>query len=309
MTARLLPCLLLALPACTHAQNGASITPSAAAVPRTDSLALRRTLDSLTAAHRGIVGYSIHNVDSGERFELRGDEPFPTASLIKVPILVTLYDFVEKGDIALDDRIIVTKADKVGGSGTLQFMHDGIEITVADAAWLMIGISDNTATNLILDKVGLRRVWTKMEALGLPRTKVHSQSFRRYTSVAMDSSVKYGLGVSTPNEMAKLFALLAQGKAVSPRADSAMLNLLAQSTTSDKLTRHVTGVRVAHKSGEVDASKTECALFYLQSRVVACVFTRENQDTRWVIDNEAQVMMARLGEAIVRAWPRKERGR
>jgi len=143
-----------------------------------------------------------------------------------------------------------------------------------------------------------------MEALGLPRTKVHSQSFRRYTSVAMDSSVKYGLGVSTPNEMARLFALLADGKAVSPRADSAMLALMRQSATADKLTRYVTGVRVAHKSGEVDAAKTECALFWLQSRVVACVFTRDNQDTRWLIDNEAQVTMARMGEAIAKAWPR-----
>jgi beta-lactamase class A len=309
MTFRALPWLLIALPACTHAQNGGTVSPAAVPVARADSVSLHRTLDSLSAAHRGVVGYSILNIETGERFERRGDEPFPTASLIKVPILVTLYDFVEKGDISLSDRIIVTRAEKVGGSGTLQFMHDGIEITVGDAAWLMIGISDNTATNLVLDKVGLRRVWTKMEALGLPRTKVHSQSFRRYTSVAMDSSVKYGLGVSTPNEMLRLFALLAEGKAVSPKADSAMLNLLAQSSTSDKLTRHVSGVRVAHKSGEVDASKTECALFYLQSRVVACVFTRENQDTRWVIDNEAQVMMSRIGEAIVSAWPRKTAGR
>jgi len=305
---RILPLLaLLALPACTHAQS--SVTPAGAPSPssftRADTSSLRRTLDSLANAHRGTVGYTVHNLDTGERFERRGDEPFATASLIKVPILVTLFDFVEKGDISLADRIIVSKSDKVGGSGTLQFMHDGIEITVGDAAWLMIGISDNTATNLVLDKVGMRRVWAKMDSLGLPRTRVHSQSFRRYTSVAMDSSVKYGLGVSTPNEMAKLFALLAEGKAVSPRADSAMLALLAQSTTDDKLTRFVEGVRVAHKSGEVNESKTECALFFLQSRVVACVFTTGNQDTRWLIDNEAQVTMARMGEAIANAWPRR----
>jgi len=300
MRARLSLLLVALVPACTHAQTAPPLTP----LVRADTVSLRRTLDSLTASHHGVVGYTVQNLDTGERLEARGDEPFSTASLIKVAILVTLYDFVEKGDIALTDRVVVNKGDKVGGSGTLQFMHDGIEISLADAAWLMMGISDNTATNLILDKVGMRRVWTKMEALGLPRTKVHSQSFRRYTSVAMDSSVKYGLGVSTPNEMARLFALLADGKAVSPRADSAMLALMRQSATADKLTRYVTGVRVAHKSGEVDAAKTECALFWLQSRVVACVFTRDNQDTRWLIDNEAQVTMARMGEAITKAWPR-----
>jgi beta-lactamase class A len=280
---------------------------SATRYARTDTAALHRTLDSLARAHRGEVGYAIHNVDTGERFSLRGDEPFPTASLIKVSILVTLYDLVEKKQIALDDRIRVLKIDKVPGSGLLQHLHDGLEITVADAAWLMSTISDNTATNLLLDKVAFRRVWDKMEALGLPRTKVHAKSFQRFTSVAMDSSVKYGLGVTTPNEMARLFALMAEGKAVTAAADSAMLRILEHNSYNEMLQRYADGVVVAHKDGEGDQIRTECALFRLQSRVVACVLTRDNQDRRWLIDNEAQVTMARMGQAIVAAWPRRER--
>ena len=102
--------------------------------------------------------------------------------------------------------LTVLRIDQVPGAGVLQFMHPGLAITVRDAAWLMTIISDNTATNLLLDRIVIRRVWDKMEALGLPHTKVHSKSFKRNTSVAMDSSVKYGLGVTTPNEMARLFA-------------------------------------------------------------------------------------------------------
>ncbi len=292
--------LLVGVPGCAPAQ-----TAPRPAVARADTAALHRTLDSLAATHRGVLGYSVRNADTGERLELRGDEPFPTASLIKVPVLVTLYDLVQKGEISLDDRIRVLKIDKVPGSGQLQHLHDGLEITVADAAWLMTTISDNTATNLLLDKVAFRRVWEKMEALGLPRTKVHSKSFQRFTSVAMDSSVKYGLGVTTPNEMARLFELLAVGKAVSPAADSAMLRILEHNTYNEMLQRYVQGVTMAHKDGEGDQVRTECALFRLQSRVVACVLTRENQDQRWLVDNDAQVVMARMGLAIVSAWPLK----
>jgi beta-lactamase class A len=168
----------------------------------------------------------------------------------------------------------------------------------------MIILSDNTATNLILDKIAIRRVWSKMEALGLPHTKVHSKVFLRLASVAMDSSVKYGLGVSTPNEMAHLFELLAQGKAVNPAADSSMLQILANNADGDSMQRTINGMSVPHKTGATDSVRTECALFRLQSRVVACGFTKQNTDTRWVTDNEGQVTLGKIGAAVVAAWPK-----
>jgi beta-lactamase class A len=275
---------------------------SSATFTRADTARLHRALDSLASAHRGVVGYSVRNLDTGERMSLRGDDTFPTASLIKVAVLVTLFDQVEQGIISLDDPIRVLKVDKVPGSGQLQNLHDGIEITVADAAWLMMTISDNTATNLVLDKVPIRRVWEKMEALELRNTKIHSKSFLRITSVAMDSSAKYGLGVTTPNEMARLFELLATGRAVNARADSVMLSIMSNNTYNQMLRRHVSAP-YASKDGEGDQIRTECVLWRFQSRVVACVLTRENEDRRWLIDNEAQVTMARMGLAIASAWP------
>lgn len=264
--------------------------------------ALRTSLDALADQHRGVVGYTVTVLETGERIERRGDEPFPTASLIKVPILVALFDEVEKGNIALDDRVRVLKADKVPGSGMLQHFHDGLEVTIGDLAMLMITISDNTATNMLLDKVPMRRVWEKMEALGLPRTKVHSKSFLRITSVSPDSSAKYGLGVTTPNEMAQLYTLLAQGKAVSAKADSTMLAIMRRTQSEEKLQRFAGGVRAAHKSGETEQVRTECTLWGLQQQVVACVLTKENKDTRWIIDNEPQLLMAEMGRRIVEAF-------
>jgi len=279
--------------------------PAPASFVRADTAKLHRTLDSLAGAHHGTVGYTVLDVDTGERLERRGDETFPTASLIKVPILVTVYDLVEQKKLSLDDPLTLLAIDKVPGSGNLQFMHDGASLTVHDAAWLMTTTSDNTATNLLLDRIVIRRVWEKMEKLGLPHTKVHSKVYLRMASVAMDSSVKYGLGVTTPNEMSRLFALLADGKAVSPKADSSMLDILAHNEDYAGVQRYVDSLTVPHKTGATDQVRTECALFPLQSRVVACVLTKENVDQRWLIDNEAQVTMAKMGRAVVEAWPRK----
>lgn len=288
---------------CSRAAVASGQTPAPKLPPmRADTTALRHKLDSIADAHHGVVGYSVIDVDNNVRISRRGDDKFPTASLIKVAVLVTVYDLVAKGQLSLDDPITVLKIDQVPGSGVIQYLHNGMILTVRDAAWLMITISDNTATNLLLDRIIIRRVWNKMDSLGLHDTRVHSKSFLRVSSIAMDSSVKYGLGVTTPNEMATLFQLLAQGKAVNPASDSAMLDILEHNENGEKLQRYVYGVRAAHKSGETDQVRTECSLYYLRNRIVACVLTKENVDQRYSPDTEAHLTIGRMGEAIVNAW-------
>jgi len=270
---------------------------------RVDTTTLRGTLDSIAGAHRGILGYSVLDMETGIQLHRRGDETFPTASLIKIPILVTVYDLVEKGQLSLSDPLTVLRIDKVPGTGLLQHLHDGLSITVGDAAWLMATISDNTATNLLLDRIIIRRVWDKMESLGLRNTKVHSKSFLRNSSVAMDSSIKYGLGVTTPNEMARLLELMARGRAVSPAADSTMLRILEHGDDYRMLQRYAGNTRSARKTGLGDRIRTECALFYLSSRVVVCALTKDNEDARWILDNEPNLALAAIGNTIVRTWP------
>jgi beta-lactamase class A len=85
-----------------------------------------------------------------------------------------------------------------------------------------------------------------------------------------------------------------------------MVDILAQNTDEQMLQRYAGGVRAAHKTGLTDSVRTECSLWFLPARVVGCVLTKENSDTRWVLDNEPQVTMARMGEAIVNAWRRRE---
>lgn len=266
------------------------------------SARLRAQLDSLSNAHRGVVGYHIRNLETGETLTRRADETFPTASLIKVPVLVALFDLAEQGQLSLDDPVVLTNLDKVGGAGELQYLRTPLTLRLWDVAWLMTTLSDNTATNLILDRIKIRRVWQKMEALGLPHTKVHSGSMTRIASVAPDSSAKYGLGVTTPAEMAQLFALLAEGKAVSPKADSTMLEILRHNGDDTKLLRFNYGVRAAHKTGDVDAARTDCGVLWLPARVVACVMTKENADTRYWAESEGNAVIAHIGRAIREAW-------
>jgi len=294
--------LLVASVACNAFAQPVATPSPVAPIVRADTASLRRVLDSIADAHQGIVGYSVVDIETGARIGRRGDETFPTASLIKVPILVTVFDLVAAGRLSLDDPLTVLKIDQVGGSGIIQYLHNGTVLTVNDAAWLMTTISDNTATNLLLDRIIIRRVWAKMDSLGLKQTRVHSKSFLRNSSVAMDSSVKYGLGVTTPNEMARLFELMARGKAVNPASDSTMLEILRHNNDETLLQRFAGGARAAHKTGATDAVRTECSLFYLRNRVVACVMTKENKDQRWVLDTEPQLTMANMGKAIVAAF-------
>ena len=303
---RLLPVLAVVLGATLSTACGLTAqtaTPATAVAPVTAPLSqLRRTLDSIADAHRGVVGYSITNLETNEHLERRGDEPFSTASLIKVPVLVALFDLAAQRQLSLDDPVVLTEIDKVGGAGQLQYLRTPLTLRLWDVAWLMSTLSDNTATNLVLDRIKIRRVWQKMESLGLPRTKVHSGSMTRIASVAPDSSAKYGLGVTTPNEMAQLFVLLAEGRAVNPGADSTMLAMLERNEDSSKLLRFNYGVRAAHKTGDVDRSRTDCGVLYLPARVVACVLTTENQDTRYWTDAEGNAVIARIGQAIAAHW-------
>ncbi len=277
------------------------LVPASVAAQR-DTAALRRTLEGIIRPYEGTVGVSIQDLSTGQTLSIRGEEKFPSASLIKVSVLVALLDEVRRGTIRLDDPIAMIARDRVGGSGVLQHLHSGLGLTVEDAARLMIIISDNTATNLLLDKVPMRMVWAKMDSLGLPATRIHSKTFLRATSVAMDSSVRYGVGVTTPDETVRLFTLLHGGRAVSPAMDSLALQILRGNEDYNKLVRWLPdGAVAAHKSGDVDQSRNDCGILYGPDAPVAlCVMTRENRDTSYATDNPANLLIARIGAEVYR---------
>jgi beta-lactamase class A len=279
--------------------NGAALAPGVQ-----DTAQLRRALAGITANFEGIVGISLRNLATGESLSIRGAEKYPSASLIKVSILVALLAEVESGRMDLAERSTMIARDRVGGSGILKHMESGTDPTLADLAWLMITLSDNTATNLLLDKLDIATVGAKMEALGLPESKVHSKSFRRQTSIAIDSSALYGLGVTTPDEMVELFAMLNEGRAVSPAQDSVALRMLLGNQDGNMMVRWLpSGTRVAHKSGSVDQTRNDCGIMYTPAAPIAlCVLTRENEDRTYAVDNSAHLLIARIAREVFRHY-------
>lgn len=306
MTRRFLPALLalLLLAPAVEACSAASARPGSPGPARADTAALRRTLEEAMRGYPGVAGVSVRNLKTGESLSIRGGETYPSASLIKVSVLVGLLDEVRRGTMRLDERIGMIDHDKVGGSGVLQYLGGGLPLTLGDAAWLMITLSDNTATNLILDKVNIRPVWAKMDSLGLHHTRIHSKTFLRSTSVAVDSSVKYGLGVTTPDETVQLFTLLYQGKAVSPQLDSLALAMLRNNQTTDKMVRWLPeSVQVAHKTGEVDRARSDCGIIYgPEAPVALCVMTRENRETTYAVDAPANLLIGRIAREVFRYY-------
>src|SRR5262249_38319807 len=149
--------------------------------------------------HKGKVAIAVKHLGTGESYYLNADEPMSTASLIKLAVMVEVYQQVAEGKIKLTDPVTLRKEDKVPGSGVLKpYFTDGLTFPLLDAVQLMIAVSDNTATNLVLDKIGIGATAQRMEAWGFPNTKIHAKSFRgSTTSVYPARTKRFGLGSTT----------------------------------------------------------------------------------------------------------------
>jgi beta-lactamase class A len=263
---------------------------------------LEGRLTGLAKAHKGKVAIALKHLGTGDSFYLDADEPMPTASLIKLAVMVETYQQALDGKVKLADKVTLHDADKVPGSGILtDHFSDGATFSLRDAVRLMIAFSDNTATNLVLDKVGIREVNARMEALGLPNTKINAKVFRgSTTSVAPERTKKFGLGSTTAREMAKLVERIQAGDLVTPAARQVMLAHLRKCEDKDKFTRLLpAGIVVAHKTGSVSDARTDAGVIYLPSGpVVLCVLTNDNADHAWRPDNAGNLFCARAAKEV-----------
>jgi beta-lactamase class A len=195
---------------------------------------LQTELSRIGASYSGKWTYSLTDLGSGRHIGLREDDVMPTASLIKVPVLVSLYRAVADGRAALSDRIRYLDQHRCLGSGVLSRMTPGVEMTVRDAATLMIVISDNSATNMIVDLVGLERVNTTMRDIGLSETTL----FRRLGDLSAGLDARK-MSVSTAAEMTRLFAMIGRHEAVSPEASEDMLRILRRQDYRHEISRNL----------------------------------------------------------------------
>lgn len=255
---------------------------------------------TLVERHAGEVAVAIEDVASGERLLYRADEPMPTASLIKLAVMAETYRQASAGMVDFESRVTLRDSDKVPGSGILtSHFTAGAQITLRDAVRLMVAFSDNTATNLVLDRIGLAATSQTMETWGLPNTKIHAQVFRRETSIFPERSQQFGLGSTTANETLSLLRQIQAGSLVSSEASAAMKQHLLACEDKTKLARKLPpGIKIAHKTGAVSNIRCDAGIIEApRGPLLVCVLTNKNRDQSWGEDNAADLLCAEIARA------------
>lgn len=252
------------------------------------------------AKHQGVVCIAVKHLGTGETFLYRETEVVPTASLIKFPVMIEYYRQVQEGGVSPDSQVILRKEDKVPGSGILtDHFIEGSSFPLETIVHLMITYSDNTATNLVLDRLGIAAVAKTMAEMGYPETQIHSKVFRRDTSIAEQRSQQYGLGSTTARDMLNLLEKLHDRALVSNQASEKMLGHLLSCDDKTKLMRFLPKeVKGYHKTGAVNETRTDAGLFHTPSGWIAMVcLTSQNQDKSWGESNAAEVLCGRIAQA------------
>ncbi len=210
--------------------------------------------------------------------------------------MIEAYLQADAGKFKLTDKVALKDADKVPGSGILNYhLSEGATLSVRDPIRLMIALSDNTATNMVLDKVGIAAVNQRMAGWGLKETRINAKVFRgSTTSVDPARTRRYGLGSTTAREMVALLEEFMLGERVRPALKLAMLGHLRKNEDKDKFPRLLRAdSTVAHKDGAVSDARTDAGLLYTPAGVIAvCVLTNGNADRRWDRDNAGNLLCA-----------------
>lgn len=250
---------------------------------------LEKGLTKLITGFNGDVGVYVMHLKTGRIAAINADTVFPTASIVKVPILVGVFDKIEKGELSYHQPMIYRDSIKYGGSGLMQFFKDSSATDLSVLLALMMSYSDNTSSlwNQSLAGGGVR-INELMEQYGLDITRVNSRTPGR-----SEIWKKYGWGMTTPREMATLLVKIRKGEIISKTASERMYRLMTHGYYDEGALSGVPPyVQAAHKSGAVDASRSEVVLVNApHGDYVFYIGTRNNKDQRWSDDNEASLLI------------------
>src|SRR5882762_4557942 len=249
------------------------------AFAQTTQAAKQSALDARVRAEvtqfKGKVSLFAKNLDTGVVYELGGDDRVSTASTIKIAIMVEAFARVNEGKAKWTDELVLTKEKKVGGSGILAEFGDGLHLTFRDAVTLMMILSDNTATNLVIDVLTADAVNARMESLGLKETRLMRRVFGGGESLEgrKDENKRYGLGRTTPHEMVMLLEKLERGEVISQAASKEMIELMKREQGTNGIWREQWRVPKATKSGALDALRSNLGIIYHPRGRIALAIT------------------------------------
>ena len=282
-----------------------SACPSVAAARAQSTVTIDHRIQAAIQSFPGSVSLFAKNLDTGKSYELRADAPVPTASTIKLPIMVELFAEAEEGKLDWNQKLELTDQDKVSGSGVLTELSGGDLLPIRDLMHLMIVVSDNTATNLILDRIGGNAVNQRMAQLGLKQTAVMRKIMQTKPEDFTDEGRKpgndrWGTGRSCPRDMVVLLEKLYRGQLVSKPASEEMITVLKRQRDLQGVGRDMRDTVIASKSGALDHLRSEVAIVYSQHGAVAMGITVSNIPVvDYGVDNPGNLLISNLSQILV----------
>jgi beta-lactamase class A len=279
--------------------------------------AFEQKIDARITGFKGTVALYAKNLDTGSSVGIRESERVRTASTIKLPIMLAVFDAVARGGAKWTERLTVTASDKVSGSGVIgNEISDGVELPLRDVVNLMIVVSDNSATNMILERFTADGVNAYLDKIGIRTTRSLRKVRGDGTALKaptgwsaagkLPENEKYGLGVSTPFDMVTILERLHRGELVSPSASQEMLAILKRCQDETGIRRRHGALTVANKTGTLDALRSDVGIVYSTGGPIAMAITVDNMpETDYSPDNPGSLLIAELAEMIVEGLARK----
>ena len=279
-----------------------------------EDTALDARIRGLTAGFQGKLALYATDLHTGKTVMLNADTAVPTASVIKLAVLFEALKQIQSGQAHFEDKVTLTKDNQVGGSGVLGLFDTPVTLTFKDALTMMIAVSDNTGTNLAIDHLGLQNIDARIQWLGLQNTWLYKKVFMPPVGPVPADQPRFGLGKTTPREMAQIIERIttcnlnapgtppAQPSASDLAICNTALQMLKNQTDHDAVPRYL-NVDVANKTGAVDGVRNDVAVVYAKGGpIVISAFTYDDKDARWTSDNKALLLMANVSKTIVDTW-------
>ena len=251
---------------------GASASPAAPTESRFPALLdakFQASVREVEAGLDGVLGLALKDLETGNTFLINEREVFPQASSIKIAILLEAFKQAEEGRLKLDEFIALEESRKVAGSGVLFYLgRPSLSLSIRDIAVLMVVLSDNTATNLLIDRVGMEAVNKRLDDLGLAKTRL------RRKMMDLKAAAEGRENVSTPLEMMTLLEKLWKGDVLKEPYRKDFLEILAIPKDSPLRAGVPEGIAVSEKPGELEAVRCDSGIVQLTGRpYVICVMT------------------------------------
>ncbi|MDX6530142.1 MAG: beta-lactamase class [Blastocatellia bacterium] len=284
--------ILATLIALTVAANSAS-----GQTPAQPSSSLDTLVRAEVTPFKGKVYLFARNLDTGATYSFKGDERVRTASTIKIAVMIEAFTRVAEGRAKWTDELVLTKAARYGGSGVLPELADGLRLTLRDCVNLMMVVSDNTATNMVLDYLTTDAVNSRMSTLGFKDTRI----MRRIGGGGESKEGKepdnkrFGLGATTPHEMVQILEKLEAGEIVNKSAAKEMIDLMKREQSRYAIGRTIWDVPMASKYGALDSLRSCVAVVYSKRGRIAMAITVDDMpEVIWSVDNPGYLLMSRL---------------